>query len=264
MNYLIKASNHSSGLTFLVRGAEQGLKHIDFGLLHLSAGAEARHQFDGKEAGLIILRGRCTLHCGGETHRGLGEREHVFAGRAAAAYIPPGQAFTLTAETDAEIAVALAPSDRPDAAVRVVRPEEVKVNRRGRANWEREVHDIIDERIEAACLVIGETYNPSGNWSSYPPHKHECEVPGLESQHEEVYYFKMNPAQGFALMRLYQDEGRDQAIVVEDGDTVLLPNGYHPVVAAPGYQAYYLWVLAGEKRTLLMHDDPKHAWVKKP
>jgi 5-deoxy-glucuronate isomerase len=111
--------------------------------------------------------------------------------------------------------------------------------------------------------VIGETYNPSGNWSSYPPHKHEREVPGLESKHEEVYYFRMNPAQGFALMRLYQDEGRDQAVVVEDGDTVLLPNGYHPVVAAPGYQAYYLWILAGEKRALLMHDDPKHAWVKK-
>jgi 5-deoxy-glucuronate isomerase len=234
MNYLIKRSSTSEAFRFLVQGEKQGLKYIDFGLLHLRPGDESQHQFDGKEAGIIILSGRCTLNSVGETHQGLGEREGVFAGRASAAYLPPGKAFTLTAETDAEIAVALAPADRTDRAVRVVRPADVKVNRRGRDNWEREVHDVIDERVGAARLVIGETYNPSGNWSSYPPHKHERELPGLESKHEEVYYFRMNPAPGFALMRLYQDEGRDQAVVVEDGDTVLLPNGYHPVVAAPG------------------------------
>ncbi len=263
MDYLIKKSNIGEGLQFLVRRQAHGMQFIDFGLLHLRPGEQSPHHFAGKEAGIVILSGRCTLEGDGQIYSALGERENVFAGRATAIYIPPDKKFTLIGETDAELAIALAPADQASGEIQVVRPVDVKVNQRGRDNWAREVHDIIDERINASHLTIGETYNPPGNWSSYPPHKHEREIEGVESKHEEVYYFKMNPPQGFSLMRLYQDDGRDQAIVVEDGDTVLLPNGYHPVAAAPGYQAYYLWILAGEKRTLLMHDDPRHSWIKK-
>ena len=264
MDYLIKQAPADDGLRFIARGPEHGLKFIDFGILRLPAGATGRYQFDGQETGLVVLSGRCALTCGGTTYTGLGERADVFSGPAAAAYVPPGEAFTLAGERAAEIALALAPAERPAGAARIVRPSDVRVNQRGRDNWSRQVHDIIDERVEAGRLLIGETFNPPGNWSSYPPHKHEQVLPGLESKHEEVYYFKMNPSQGFALMRLYRDGGRDQAIVVQDGDTVLLPDGYHPVAAAPGYQVYYLWILAGKERALLMHDDPQHTWVKQP
>jgi 5-deoxy-glucuronate isomerase len=112
-------------------------------------------------------------------------------------------------------------------------------------------------------LIVGETINPPGNWSSSPPHKHDVDDLPMESKLEEVYFYKLKPQQGFGLQRIYSDDGDlDEAYVIRDGDTVAFPRGYHPVVAAPGYQLYYLWVLAGEKRIMCPNDDPDHAWVK--
>jgi 5-deoxy-glucuronate isomerase len=117
--------------------------------------------------------------------------------------------------------------------------------------------------VEANHLIVGETFNRSGQWSSYPPHKHEQDVPGIESRQEELYFFRLNPEQGFGFMRVYTDDRSiDQPMVLEQNDLVVIPKGYHPVCAAPGYNLYYLWMLAGPTRTLTMRDDPEHAWVK--
>ena len=137
----------------------------------------------------------------------------------------------------------------------------------GRDNWQRTVYSALAEDVPAQRLLAGETLNPPGNWSSFPPHKHDRSNPPGEALLEEIYFFRIKPAQGFGLMWTYtaagDPDGFSTAFVVEDGDTVLLPKGYHPVVAAPGYELHYTWVLAGEERRYgAWADDPRHAWVK--
>jgi 5-deoxy-glucuronate isomerase len=137
----------------------------------------------------------------------------------------------------------------------------------GRDNWQRIVYSALAENVPAERLLAGETLNPPGNWSSYPPHKHDRSNPPHEAILEEVYFFRTRPVQGFGLMWTYtaasDPEGFSTVFVIEDGDTVLLPKGYHPVVAAPGYQLHYTWVLAGEERRYgAWADDPRHSWVK--
>lgn len=133
----------------------------------------------------------------------------------------------------------------------------------GRGSWERKAYDIIAEQVPAEKLLVGETFNPSGKWSSYPPHKHDKNNPPKETVLEEVYVFKINPKQGFAIQRIYSGEGDiDDAYVIKNNDVMAIPRGYHPVVAAPGYSVYYLWILAGEKREMLIKEDPDHSWIK--
>ena len=109
--------------------------------------------------------------------------------------------------------------------------------------------------------MVGETINPPGNWSSYPPHKHDRHAPPDEVALEELYYYRFKPETGFGVQLIYDD--RDEtARIVRDGDVVAIPSGYHPVVAAPGYSLYYLWVMAGEGRMLAPYFDPTHAWVQ--
>ena len=137
----------------------------------------------------------------------------------------------------------------------------------GRDNWRRTVYSALAETVPAERLLAGETLNPPGNWSSYPPHKHDRRNPPNEAVMEEIYFFRVRPAQGYGFIWTYtaaeDPEGFSTVFVVEDGDTVLLPKGYHPVVAAPGYELHYTWVLAGEERRYgAWADDPRHAWVK--
>lgn len=137
----------------------------------------------------------------------------------------------------------------------------------GKANWQRTVHTALGEKFPADRLLAGETLNPPGNWSSYPPHKHDRRSLPSEIPMEEVYFFRVDPPQGFGFIWTYTAEddqnGFSDVFVVHDGDTVLLPKGYHPVVAAPGYKLHYTWVLAGEERRYgAWADDPRHSWVK--
>jgi 5-deoxy-glucuronate isomerase len=137
----------------------------------------------------------------------------------------------------------------------------------GRDNWQRTVYSALDQNVPAERLLAGETVNPPGNWSSFPPHKHDRSNPPHEAVLEEVYYFRVKPSQGFGFIWTYtaadDPNGFSNVFVVEDRDTVLLPKGYHPVVAAPGYELQYTWVLAGEERKYgAWADDPRHAWVK--
>ena len=137
----------------------------------------------------------------------------------------------------------------------------------GKDNWQRDVYTSIGPNVDADRLLIGETYNPPGNWSSAPPHKHDVACPPDEGCMEEVYFFMVDPGQGFGIQRVYSGEDSpaqvDDAYVVQNGDTVAIPYGYHPVVAGPGYKLYYLWILSGEERAYgAWRDDPTHAWLK--
>jgi len=248
----------------IVGEGNEHLKTIRFGLLTLEGEQTFAEETGEHEVALVILGGRCTLVADDRSFGELGTRRDVFSGRATGVYIPAGSryAVTGTGPDPCEIAVCRVPAERT-GEVTVVRPDEVEVVPTGAGNWSRRAENIILDNVNAARLMVGETFNPPGNWSSYPPHKHDVDDLPDEVKLEEVYHFRLRPSQGFAIQRVYSPTNDlDEAYVVRDGDSVLLPYGYHPVAAAPGYQVYYLWALAGEKRMMRPHDDPEHAWIK--
>lgn len=254
----------SNGYSPIVNPSVAPLKWLDFGLLRLDGGQRWERALAGVEACLVILGGRCHVRHGGGEWRDLGARDNVFGGRATAAYLPPGTRVEVEAAAPAEVAVCTAPAEAGGDPL-LIRPEQVATRTVGAGNWTREVQDILVNNVPTTArrLLVGETYNAPGNWSSYPPHKHDVANPPAEVELEEVYHFRVNPAQGFGLQRLYRPEdGLDEVYTVESGDTVVIPRGYHPVAAAPGYTVYYLWMLAGPQRVMKPNDDPAHAWVK--
>lgn len=148
----------------------------------------------------------------------------------------------------------------------VIDAGDVTTEHRGKLNWQRDVNDIITSKYEGKVdrIVLGETYSMPGQWSSYPSHKHDTDNLPFEVNMEEIYHFKVNPGQGFGIQVMYSDDmSLRESYIIKNGDSVAIKNGYHPVAAAPGYQVYYLWVMAGvDTRQLTPCDDPDHAWVK--
>ncbi|KYH42757.1 MAG: myo-inositol catabolism protein [Candidatus Bathyarchaeota archaeon B63] len=258
------------GYTSIVSPENSELRYIEFGRIYLpEREGEYEGKTGGREAVLTIFGGRCSIQVRTPTrkavYKSIGWRRDVFSGKPTMVYLPPGSEYTVKAESAVEIGVSMAPSGSASPPV-LVKPEEASENIVGAWNWRRRVYTSVGENVEAERLLVGETFNPPGNWSSYPPHKHDSRGPA-EVPLEEVYFFKVKPAYGFGLQRVYtspDDESPfDEIFLIENDDLVVIPRGYHPVVAAPGYQLYYLWVLAGEERRYgAWSDDPRHRWVK--
>jgi 5-deoxy-glucuronate isomerase len=240
---------------------------LDFGMLVLADGQQYQAESAGEEVGLVILTGRCSLEVDGRPFASLGGRASVFEGRATGVYVPCQSSYTVEAGPEGvEIAVCRCPTQERHP-VQVVRPAEVIVNERGGPGFRRYVHDIFGPQVQASSMLVGETYTVAGNWSSYPPHKHDVEALPEEVQQEELYLFKLRPAEGFGLQYCYSRPesphgALEQVLAVRQDDVTLMPFGYHPVAAPPGYDVYYLWFLAGPKRLMRPHDDPVYAWVK--
>lgn len=239
------------------------MRYLTFGIARLADGKRWASRTAREETVLVILGGRCSLSCGGRSWQNLGQRQNVFAGRATAVYIPAGKHFSVQGAGDVDIAVCRAAVRDGSGEMYVVAPDEVESRTVGAHNWRRRVEDIIGSNRAAERLLVGETYNEPGAWSSYPPHKHDVHSPPDEVKMEEVYHFRVNPRNGFGIQRIYTADGEiEEVYAVRDGDTVVIPRGYHPVVAAPGYAVYYLWVLAGDDRKMRPRDDPQHSWVR--
>jgi 5-deoxy-glucuronate isomerase len=165
---------------------------------------------------------------------------------------------------DAEVAVCGA---RADAALepRLVTPDDVEIEVRGSGNATRQINHIIKPDFPAQRLLVVEVFTPAGNWSSYPPHKHDEDHPPGEVVLEEVYYYRtdVEPEGAFAVQRLYSPQhGTDLTETVRDGDLMLVPHGYHTTAAAHGYDLYYLNALAGDRRSMAASDDPALAWIR--
>jgi len=250
------------GYTEVVSPDNSDLKLIEFGVLTLAAGEEFALTRQRKELVGVILSGKCSVTGKSFSWKSIGGRRSVFDGRATGFYLPIQTAARVKAETDCSIAIARAPASKRKKPV-LVTPDEVVVRDVGAHNWKRSVQDVVGLNVDAERLVVGETFNPPGNWSSYPPHRHDIDRLPVESEQEEVYYFKISPPQGFGVQRIYTEDGKlDEIYALRDNDVVAIPRGFHPVGAAPGYRLYYLWILAGEKRILQPFDDPAHGWVK--
>jgi len=179
-----------------------------------------------------------------------------------ALYLPIETEFSVRADTDCELALCFSRAEEKFPA-RLIAPEEIEVEIRGGANATRQINHILKPDFPAQRLLLVEVYTPSGNWSSYPPHKHDFHQPPDEVDLEEIYYYKIDRPEGYAIQRVYTTDGRiDQTLTVRDGELVLIPEGYHPVVAAHGYNVYYLNALAGSARSMAASDDPNYAWVR--
>ena len=246
----------SEGLQVLQRRGEAGAREISTRRVRLDAGASATIAIPGEEAVLIVQQGQATLAAGGRSWDV--SRAGVFMERATGLYLPPGMSLEVRALAPFEAVIFSTPAP-PGGEPALTGPDAVQVNARGRANYAREVHNIFVDDPHVKRLMVGETFNPPGNWSSFPPHKHD----GRDGEPclEEVYYYRVDPPQGFGQQLMYTSDGECVTHSVRDGDTVLLPYGYHPVSSPPGYRLYYLWGMAGEQRKLALHEDPAHTWI---
>jgi len=246
--------------TLAARGS-RGISLVDLSLVRLRSG-EVEALANGGESCAVVLSGAVDV---GVDERPLGRaaREgNVFESLGDAVYAPPASTLELSALGDAVVAVATAPvAGGAAGSPRIIRSVDQNVREAGAGNWSRTIRTILGPGDDAGRLIVGETINPPGNWSSYPPHKHDRQAPPDEVALEEVYFFRFEPDSGFGVQLLYDDTD-ERALIVRDGDVVAIPSGYHPVVAAPGYALYYLWVMAGEGREMAPFFDPVHSWVQ--
>jgi len=248
------------------------MRFLDFTRLQLSQGAKHEGATGDRECVMDVFSGSASFQIGGvdgkkQVYAKIGTRADVFSGPPVMVYVPPQSTYEIQAGSGPlDIGVFSAPSNATAPPALLEGPS-VVAREIGRGNWQRTVYSALAENVPAERLLAGETLNPPGNWSSYPPHKHDRPNPPREVVLEEIYFFRVRPAQGYGFIWTYtapdDPEGFSTVFVVEDGDTVLLPKGYHPVVAAPGYELHYTWVLAGEERRYgAWADDPRHEWVK--
>jgi 5-deoxy-glucuronate isomerase len=244
------------GIQVLQERGKAGARELTTRRLTLDAGGRTTFRLNDEETVVVLQHGKGTFAAGGS--QWSVSRSGVFTERATALYLPPGVELTVAAEAPLEAVLMSTPAPAGGSPA-IVTPTDVEVNARGRANYSREVHNIFVTDSHVRRLMIGETFNPPGNWSSYPPHKHDGK--DGEPVLEEVYYFTIDPPQGFGQQMLYTNDGESATHAVRDGDAVLLPYGYHPVSAPPGYRLCYLWGMAGAQRKLALHEDPAHKWI---
>jgi len=237
-------------------------KYVGFEVYSLKAGDILQNQTNSNEACLVLLSGKVNVTLSEKEFVNIGKRMSVFEKIPPySVYIPNNDFYKVEALTDVELAVCLAPGYGNHQA-RLITPDDVGIEHRGSGNMSRMIHNILPEQKPADSLLVVEVFTPEGHWSSYPPHKHDQNNLPHESYLEETYYHEINPNKGFVVQRVYNDSrSLDETMVVGHREVVLVPEGYHPVSAPPGYESYYLNVMAGPVRTWKFQNDKDHEWL---
>lgn len=234
---------------------------MSFFVRRLAPGDPYKTTINGEEAAFVLLGGVCQVDWG-QGVQPIGKRRNVFDGYPYALYLPAGNTVTFTAETVCEIAECRVPS-RARLQPKLITPSGVVSSLRGGGNASRQIVDLMTPAFPADKLMVVEVYTPGGNWSSYPPHKHDVHNPPTEVDLDEIYYYRMKEPNAFAFQHLYSGQDfADRTLKTRDGDAVLVRSGYHPVVAGPGYDIYYLNFLAGSSRVMAVTEDPQHVWLR--
>jgi 5-deoxy-glucuronate isomerase len=246
----------SQGIQILQRRGETDARELTTRRVTLDADTSARFTAPGEETVVVVQSGEGTLSAGGSSWPVA--RRDVFDDRPTALWLPPDVELRVDARTAFEAVLVSTPAEGGGAPA-LCEPADVNVMQRGRDLYVREVREIFVRDPHGKRLMVGETINARGQWSSYPPHKHDGR--DGEPRLEEAYYFRVDPPRGFGIQMLYTADGESAVHEVRDGDLVLLPYGYHPVSAPPGYRVYYLWAIAGDERRLAVYEDPAHKWV---
>jgi 5-deoxy-glucuronate isomerase len=249
-----------------------GWNTITFQARRLAAGSGWSFKTGDHELALVALGGSFNVESDRGRWKDVGGRPNVFAGLPHAIYLPRHTSLKVSSPAGCELAAALAPTNQ-DFPPRLVTPRDVWVEIRGGDHATRQINSILPPGFPCARLVVVEVYTPGGNWSSYPPHKHDVHRTGplneiVEADLDEIYYYRFDRREGYALQRIYSDPESplrragypiDATLMARENEVVLVPEGYHPVSAPPGYTAYYLNVLAGSAQSLAATDDPDFA-----
>ena len=246
----------------VIEPADAGWDFVGFGEHRLSTGSSLHLPADDRERAVVVLEGVASVHAGEHVWSSLGSRSSVFDGPPPPVLLlEPG--LELRVEAEAESTVILADAPAADLRrTRLFRSEEIHVETRGEGITERTINHLLPPTVEAGRLILFEVFTPGGNWSSYPPHKHDTEDPPREAYLEELYYYRFRRPEGWGFARVYTADGTlDASFAPGDRDVLLIPRGYHPFGAPAGYDAYYLNVMAGPNRAWHFTADPDHAWL---
>jgi 5-deoxy-glucuronate isomerase len=263
MTDLLRKPFGNHGKVHEITPASAGWRYVGFALYRLRAGDVVAETTGDREAILVLVEGKARISAAGQDWGELGARMDVFEKTPPhCLYVPNGAEWQATATTDCTLAVCSAPGKGGHAARRIG-PEGISLAPRGSGPNLRHINNIAME-AEDYCdsLLVTEVFTPAGNWSSYPPHRHdEDDFPRI-TYLEETYYHRINPAQGFAIQRVFTDDGSlDECMAPANHDVVLVPRGHHPCGAPHGYELYYLNVMAGPLRKWRFANHPAHEWL---
>ncbi len=274
MNYtadtmLVRSHDHGGTGIFAEISAEQaGWDYLNMAARRLNLGDTWSGSTGAYEYVHVILGGMCTIRTSQGKFSRIGHRSNVFKGMPYALYLSRGVDFEIEALSDGFEVASCWVATEEDHPARLVTPADSAIELRGGANASRQINSILPPGFDCQRLVAVEVYTPGGNWSSYPPHKHDVHRVAadgslLEADLEEIYFYKLDRPEGYAYQRVYTDDRHiDAVMMAQNNDMVLVPEGYHPVVSAHGYTTYYLNFLAGSAQSLANADDPAYAWVK--
>jgi len=270
---LLIAPDPNGGAVQDITPASAGWGHVGFATYDLKPGsmidpsiAAAGEANQDVEICLVLLSGSARMSAGDQDFGLLEGRKSVFDRVPPfAVYVPKNTDFKVTAESACEIAVCRAPGLDGEHPARLITPDDMSLEVRGSGSNTRHICNILPETEPADSLLVVEVITESGNWSSYPPHKHDTDDLPNESYLEETYYHRVDPPQGYVMHRVYNDDrSLDESMAAGDRSVVLVPEGYHPVGVPHGYDSYYLNVMAGPKRVWKFRNDPDHDWIVNP
>ena len=246
-----------------------GWETMNFAAVRLGEGKTFEIAIDTFEYIAVILSGRCNIRTNKGDFEGVGRRDSVFSGMPYAVYLPPHTEFEIESLSENfEFASCWAPTEREHPA-RLITPRDIEMLLLGGGNCSRQMSRIIGGDFPADRLLVYELYTPGGNWSSYPPHKHDTHRTDergnvQEAQLNRFSFYKFDRPTGFAYQRVYSaDKSSDVMMMARQHDIILMPSGYYTMVSAPGTATYTLNFLAGSTRTFAYADDPDFAWMSK-
>ncbi|MBC05760.1 5-deoxy-glucuronate isomerase [Thalassospira sp.] len=258
---LLRKPNGTTGKVHDITAESANWGYVGFGLYHLKAGETAAEVTGDREVILVLVEGKAKVSVGDQDFGELGKRMNVFERiPPACVYAPNDSEWKVVATTDCTIGVCTAPG-KGNHPARVI--ENIELVERGKGGNTRYIHPIaMEEKDIADSLLVTEVFTPQGNWSSYPPHRHDEDNYPDMTYLEETYYHRLNPKQGFGFQRVFTEDGElDETMAVSDGDVVLVPKGHHPCGSPYGYEMYYLNVMAGPMRKWRFQNHPDHDWI---
>lgn len=263
MSHLLRRPSGTMGKIHNLTPKDAGWSYVGFGLYRLAAGETAAEHTGSTEVILVLIEGKARIGAAGKDFGELGERMDVFEKTPPhCVYVPNDQAWSAVATTDCTLAVCAAPGKGGHEA-QVIGPAGIETVSRGKGANTRYINTIaMEERDVADSLLVTEVFTPTGNWSSYPPHRHDEDNYPHMTYLEETYYHRLNPPQGYGHQRVWTEDGLlDETMTVHDHDLVLVPKGHHPCGVPWGYEMYYLNVMAGPLRKWRFENHPHHDWI---
>ena len=264
---LLLKPTSSEGIYQEVLAKEAGWQYLNFNARILKEKDVWKGYTGENEYGIILLSGNYSVKTNKGSWKTVKGRSNVFSGIAYTLYLSRHTEFEITAESELlDIACGWCETDE-DHPAQFKTPGQAAIEIRGGDNATRQINSLIQPGFGCQRLVSVEVYTPSGNWSSFPAHKHDerrLDEKGnvLEARLEETYFYKTDKPQGYAIQQVYTyDRSLDEIAVARNNDLVMVPRGYHPVAAGHGYNIYYLNFLTGSDQSLAATDDPDHKWI---